>query len=906
MYNNQNHNKKDTPMPTAQTKYFITNTNGFFINWSSDLTNIKTQGQAAKIKGAKGDDSIYVGRGTKVDATELTSTEGNDHIYLTGNFADYTQSNFASDGTTKIPQYTFSRKVMINGVEFDEELTFILNDGDKLHFADGHVNIDMTGALGGANGFPAITSTNHLVNSEATDVNNPLAGQRVFADNGATKVFITDTDSQNILTAVQGTSTKIKGAKGDDSVYVNKGTKVDATELTSTEGNDHIYLTGNFADYTQSNFASDGTTKIPQYTFSRKVMINGVEFDEELTFILNDGDKLHFADGHVKIDMTGALGGANGFPTITSTHLEASESTPGLGIGLTITDDKANAAKIGEDITYTFTFSEAVKDFAIGDINISNNATIKASTSLVPTTSGANKDKVWTLVITPNANAQGDITINVAKEAANALTGNLKSAAASNTQSFDTNAPTLIISDDKADGLTLKTGDIITYTFTFSEAVTGFDKNTIGIINGAIKQGSDLVASTGADAGKVYTLTVVPGSNLEAGSNLTVSVSANNAITDSAGNTYSIATANNIQAVDTKAPTAALSGNMAANANLTMTFIEAVTINIAGSIIIYEKDNPTNIITIDIKNQVSIDSTHKIISINPGSDLTTNKDYYVKIDAGTFKDTAGNNYEGINSNNGWSFLVSSFTTTAQWVDTTGTSVSDNGINAAELSTLTIQGTLTNSGGAAGVVISSITFKATSGTTANDRVVETSNLPTFASTDSTQWTLANNKIPTLVSNETYTIEINLSSTGGGTSTGGNTTPVLIDTTAPAITEWTVSSPINGQSDFKVGDVITLTMTTNETLLLSNASSSKVTINNKEWTLDTTQGAAKTGASADELKQLVFTYTVQLNDSTSKADFEITNVNAIALTGVTDAVGNTVTTTGTYPIELNRGI
>ncbi|NYT27917.1 MAG: VCBS repeat-containing protein [Candidatus Thiodubiliella endoseptemdiera] len=372
------------------------------------------------------------------------------------------------------------------------------------------------------------------------------------------------------------------------------------------------------------------------------------------------------------------------------------------------------------------------------------------------------------------------------------------------------------------------------------------------------------------------------------------------------GNAYSTTAANNEQAIDTKAPVATLSGNMAPNANLTMTFLEAVTINTAGSIVIYDKANSDTLITIDIANQVSLDSTKKIITINPGSDLIANKNYYVKIDAGTFKDTAGNNYEGIDSNSGWGFLVYSFTTTAQWVDASGNSVSDNGINASESSTLAIQGTLTNSGGAAGVVISAITFKATSGTTANDRVVETSNLPTFASADGTEWTLANSKIPTLVSGETYTIEINLSSAGGGTSTGGNTTPVLIDTAAPIITGWAVNSPTDGQSGFKVGDVIELTMTTNEALSLSNATSSKVTIGNKEFTLDTRKGAAKAGASADELKQLFFTYTVKVDDSINKADFEITSASAIALTGVTDVAGNIVATTGTYPIELDRNV
>ncbi|WP_369177467.1 FG-GAP-like repeat-containing protein [Candidatus Thiodubiliella endoseptemdiera] len=721
---------------------------------------------------------------------------------------------------------------------------------------------------------------------------------------GQTKYFISNTNGFFVnwysdITGLEshGQALKASGNSGDDAVYVGQGTKVDATGLTSTGGNDSIYLTGTFNNYEQT---LDGNT----YTFKRTVNINGTEYQEEVSFTASNGDKVYFANGFVKIDITGNDGLLNlntgAFKRIESTDIDNSESTPGLGIGLSITDDKSDTAKVGEVITYTFTFDEAVTDFDINDITVTG-GTKGTFTSV------NGSESVYTLELTPPANSKGIISLTVAVDAATSKVNTaLKSVAASNNQSFDTQAPTLIISDDKADTLTLKTGDTITYTFTFSEAVTGFDKSVINISNGAIKTGTDLIASTTpADAGKVYTLTVVPSSDLDVGSNLTVSVSANPAITDSAGNAYSTTAANNEQAIDTKAPVAELSGNMAPNANLTMTFLEAVTINTAGSIVIYDKANSDTLITIDIANQVSLDSTKKIITINPGSDLIVNKNYYVKIDAGTFKDTAGNNYEGIDSNSGWGFLVSSFTTTAQWVDASGNSVSDNGINASESSTLAIQGTLTNSGGAAGVVISAITFKAASGT-ANDKVVDTSNLPTFASANGTEWTLANSKIPALVSGETYTIEINLSSAGGGTSTGGNTTPVLIDTAAPIITGWAVNSPTDGQSGFKVDDVIELTMTTNEALSLSNATSSKVTIGNKEFTLDTGKGAAKAGASVDELKQLFFTYTVKVDDSINKADFEITNESAITLTGVTDVAGNIVATTGTYPVELDRNV
>ncbi|NYT27651.1 MAG: hypothetical protein H0A76_06980 [Candidatus Thiodubiliella endoseptemdiera] len=32
----------------GQTKYFISNTNGFFVNWYSDITGVESHGQALK------------------------------------------------------------------------------------------------------------------------------------------------------------------------------------------------------------------------------------------------------------------------------------------------------------------------------------------------------------------------------------------------------------------------------------------------------------------------------------------------------------------------------------------------------------------------------------------------------------------------------------------------------------------------------------------------------------------------------------------------------------------------------------------------------------------------------------------------------------------------------------------
>lgn len=108
----------------------------------------------------------------------------------------------------------------------------------------------------------------------------------------------------------------------------------------------------------------------------------------------------------------------------------------------------------------------------------------------------------------------------------------------------DTTAPTLVITDNVPGTANIASGALV-YTFTFSEAVTGFTAADVTVANGA-KGAFTAVSST------VYTLQVTPTANLEG--NVTVSVAAGVAA-DAAGNA-NLAASTVVQAVDVKAPTA--------------------------------------------------------------------------------------------------------------------------------------------------------------------------------------------------------------------------------------------------------------------------------------------------------------------------------------------------------------
>ncbi|MDC9727678.1 MAG: hypothetical protein PSN35_07605, partial [Candidatus Thioglobus sp.] len=234
----------------SSTKYFITNANGFFINWYSPLLGIETRGQLLSAAGGLGDDAVYVGEGTTVDATGLTATAGNDVIYLTGDFDDYTQSNQG-------PTYTLTREVVVNGETFTESVKFIASNGDKIVFADGSLAIGFSDLPN----FPALDA-NNLDRTETTPPNPLDSSIPAVVGDDATKVFITDSSGVNIAAGIRGSVFTVAGGTGDDTVYVGVGTIVNAAGLTSTTGNDSIYLEGQFSDYSQSNVG-------PTYTMSR-------------------------------------------------------------------------------------------------------------------------------------------------------------------------------------------------------------------------------------------------------------------------------------------------------------------------------------------------------------------------------------------------------------------------------------------------------------------------------------------------------------------------------------------------------------------------------------------------------------------------------------------------------------
>jgi Bacterial Ig-like domain len=89
----------------------------------------------------------------------------------------------------------------------------------------------------------------------------------------------------------------------------------------------------------------------------------------------------------------------------------------------------------------------------------------------------------YTLVATPTANFEGNLTVDVAANVSADLAANGNTVAVQSVQAVDTKAPSVVISDDETGTANIAGGDVV-YTFQFSEGVTDFTAADIDVVGG--------------------------------------------------------------------------------------------------------------------------------------------------------------------------------------------------------------------------------------------------------------------------------------------------------------------------------------------------------------------------------------------------------------------------------------
>ncbi|UUT12929.1 Ig-like domain-containing protein [Pseudomonas zeae] len=189
---------------------------------------------------------------------------------------------------------------------------------------------------------------------------------------------------------------------------------------------------------------------------------------------------------------------------------------------------------IGQTTTVTFTFSEAVSNFDLSDLSVTNGDLSNLSSS--------DGGKTWTATFTPTANVS-DPSNFIALDTSNVtdLAGNVGgTVAVSNNYALDSERPTatVVIANPN-----LGLGQTSQVTITFNEAVSGFDLADINVGNGTL---SNLSSS---DGGKTWTATLTPNANVNSASN---AISVNSAgVSDLSGNSGSGVSSSNNYAINT-------------------------------------------------------------------------------------------------------------------------------------------------------------------------------------------------------------------------------------------------------------------------------------------------------------------------------------------------------------------
>ena len=242
----------------------------------------------------------------------------------------------------------------------------------------------------------------------------------------------------------------------------------------------------------------------------------------------------------------------NNNDTTTSVSVTSERTPPSLTI--TPSSGSTNAATI----TYTFQFTETVTGFDTTDITVTNGT--KGGFTAVD-------GDTYTLVITPTSD--GLVTASVGANAAQDG-GSNGNAAASGSTTSDHSTPTLAITPNG----TTSNASTLTFTFQFSETVTGFVTGDVTVTNGS--KGT----FTAVD-GDTYTLVVTPTTD----GAVTVDV-ASGVATDAASNGNSSASATVTS--DRTAPSFTSSATINANenqtsvVNITTTDVSSVTYSLNG------------------------------------------------------------------------------------------------------------------------------------------------------------------------------------------------------------------------------------------------------------------------------------------------------------------------------------
>ena len=361
---------------------------------------------------------------------------------------------------------------------------------------------------------------------------NTTAGHQVTLPAGHASVAVTLTAKDN--TAVDGSRTVAVSGSLDDAAFGqatvtitdDEGENI-APRVTSitrqnptteaTNANSLIWrvtFSEHVANVDAGDFTVSGTTAtvtaVSQVTATTvyDVTVSGGDLAS-----LNTTVTLSFASGQNITDRAGAAL-TDTAPTGTNAPTYDVDNT---APAVTITGVPATSTAA---FTATFTFSEAVTGFVVGDVTVGNG---EASAFM------ATSERVYTALITPAA--AGNVTVNVAAAAAQDAAGNDSTAATQVTSSY-TAAPRVTSIERQTPTTEATNADSLKWRVTFSEDVANVDGAdfTVSGTTATVTAVSQVTATT------VYDVTVSEGNLASLTATVTLGFASGQNITDTASN----------------------------------------------------------------------------------------------------------------------------------------------------------------------------------------------------------------------------------------------------------------------------------------------------------------------------------------------------------------------------------
>ncbi len=296
-------------------------------------------------------------------------------------------------------------------------------------------------------------------------------------------------------------------------------------------------------------------------------------------------------------------------------------------------------------------------------------------------------------------------------------------------------------------------------------------------------------------------------------------------LTDAAGNKLLSSKSSHDVVIDTAGLSllSKTSGAIATSSNLVLTFSSAVKAGEAKYI--HLTDETTGAVITDVlltgpqvrfSNQGVLSTFGTTVTIDFSNDLVAPRNYHATIDKDAFVTEAGVSYEGLSysqSTSDWRFQAVDPSTTIFFSGTTADI--SNGLNADELNSVTISGTISGANllSVSNAKISKLIFTASDGsnfevTQGLPGVIDLRGDKTWTLANDTQWT---NK---LLTGKTYTVQAQLDSvvSGDAQTSYATSAPVAVDRIAPVLTS-IVCDDIS-KTSFKSGDSAVFTLTFSE--------------------------------------------------------------------------------------------